>query len=157
MDVEQLRLRAQAAVLDGVRDHRPLAEIERAVADCRVRGAYEPDLAMLELVIAALDVAGVSRDSPLDTAGWRERFLPEISFRNKFAEVDRLVYALNTAAAFRTGVRSDVLNDTYGWGGAALLPYATRAAVMTLRALGDETQLSDFHERIAASVRTLEH
>lgn len=47
------------------------AEIERGVACCRVRGIYEPELAMLELMIAALDVARASHDAPL-----KERRLP---------------------------------------------------------------------------------
>ena len=57
MNAEQLRQAAHAAVLDGLRTGRSLAEIERDVARCRTRGVYEPDLAMLELIITALDDA----------------------------------------------------------------------------------------------------
>ena len=128
-----------------------LADIEREVARCRVRGKYEPDLAMLELIITALDDAGVSRDCPLDISDWRQRFLPETNFRNRHTEVQRLVYAVQTAAAFRTGLRPDILDDTYGWGGAALLPHATRAAVMNIRATSADGDLQDACDRIGAS------
>ena len=152
MDADKLRKHAQAAVLDGLPAGRTLAAIELDVAGCRVRGKYEPDLAMLELIIAALDDAGVSRDRPLDISDWRRSFLPEINFHNRHTDVQRLVYALQTAAAFRTGLRPDILNDTYGWGGAALLPYATRAAVMTIRATGADGDLRDLCTRIGAGV-----
>ena len=152
MDADKLRKHAQAAVLDGLPAGRTLAAIELDVAGCRVRGKYEPDLAMLELIIAALDDAGVSRDRPLDISDWRRSFLPEINFHNRHTDVQRLVYALQTAAAFRTGLRPDILNDTYGWGGAALLPYATRAAVMTIRATCADGDLRDLCTRIGAGV-----
>jgi hypothetical protein len=152
VDAEQLRQAAHAAVLDGLRAGQSLADIERAVARCRVRGKYEPDLAMLELIIAALDNAEVGRDRPLDISDWRQRFLPEINFRNRHTEVQRLVYALHTAAAFRTGLCPDILDDTYGWGGAALLPYATRAAVMTIRATSAAGDLQEACDRISGSV-----
>ena len=116
---------------------------------------YEPDLAMLELVITALDDAAVSRDRPIDISDWRQRFLPEIDFRNKHTDVQRLVYALQTAAAFRTGLRPDILDDTYGWGGAALLPYATQAAVMTIRAVATNRDLKATCDRIAEGVTRL--
>lgn len=123
---------------------------------CRVRRVYEPDVAMLELIVTALDNAGVSRDRPLDISDWRLRFLPEINFRNKHTDVQRLVYALHTAAAFRTGLRPDILNDTYGWGNVVLLPYATRAAVMTIRAVADADDLQATCERIASKVIRLD-
>lgn len=152
MDAEQARQAAHAAVLHGLRAGRNLAQIERDVLGCRVRRVYEPDLAMLELIITALDDAGVSRDRPLDISDWRQRFLPEINFQNKHTDVQRLVYALQTAAAFRPGLRPDILNDTYGWGGAVLLHYATRAAVMTIRAVAADKDLQGTCDRIEASV-----
>ena len=110
---------------------------------------------MLELVITALDDAEVSRDRPLDMSGWRQRFLPEINFRNRHTEFQRLVYAVQAAAAFRTGLRPDILDDTYGWGGAILLPYAIRAAVMTIRATSADGDLQGACDRISASVTRL--
>ena len=152
VDADKLRHQAHAAVLDGLPAGRTLAAIEHDVAGCRVRGTYEPDLAMLELVIAALDDAGVSRDRPVDISDWRRRFLPEIDFHNRHTDVQRLVYAVQTAATFRTGMRPDILNDTYGWGGVALLAYATRAAVMTIRATCADGDLRDLCTRIGAGV-----
>jgi hypothetical protein len=110
---------------------------------------------MLELVIGALDYAGASPERPLDTSDWRERFLPEITFRNRHTDVERVVYALQTAAAFRTGLRPDILNDTYGWGDVALLPYATRAAVMSIRAVSEGHELCDVCGQIATRLPQL--
>jgi hypothetical protein len=155
VDAEQLRLAAHADVLGGLRAGRSLGEIERDVLRRRSRGVFEPDLAMLELVIGALDYVGVSLEQPLDISHWRDRFLPEINFRNRHADVGRLVYALHTAAAFRTGLRPDILEDTYGWGGAVLLPYATRAAVMSIRAVSDGRELPEVCDQIAARLPQL--
>lgn len=111
---------------------------------------------MFELVVAALDVAGVSPDRPVSTANWRARYLPELTFRNRPREVERLVYAVQTAAAFRTGLQPDILEDTYSWGGVPVLPYATRAAVMTIRAAAADGDLGDLCERIDAAIRPLD-
>ena len=156
MDAEQARTAAHATVLDGLRDGAALQEIERGVVRCRVRGVYEPDLAMLELIVAALDVAGVSRQQPVDSGDWPARYLPELAFRNRHSERERLTYALYAAAAFRAGLRPDILTDTYGWGGAPLLPYATRAAVMSIRAISDGQPVGAATERIRAAVTPFE-
>ena len=65
------------------------------------------------------------------------------------------VHAL-AAAAFRTGLRPDILTDTYSWGGASLVPYATRAAVMTIRGVAEGRQLEVVTDRIAAAITPLE-
>jgi hypothetical protein len=155
VDAEELREKAQAAVLTGLPAGRSLAQIEADVAQCHERRVYMPDVAMLELVVAALDVAGVSRDRPVSTADWRERYLPELTFRNRPREVERLVYALQTGAAFRTGLRPDVLEDTYSWGTVQVLPYATRAAVMTIRAVAADGDLAAVCDQIAGAIQPL--
>lgn len=155
MDAEELREKAHSAVLTGLSAGRSLAQIEADVARCHERRVYMPDVAMLELVVAALDVAGASRDRPCSTADWRERYLPELTFRNRPREVERLVYALQTAAAFRTGLRPDILEDTYSWGTVHVLPYATRAAVMTIRAVVADGDLAAVCDEIAGAIRPL--
>jgi hypothetical protein len=82
--------------------------------------------------------------------------LPEVTYRNRRTERDPLVHGLYAAAAFRTGLRPDVLTDTSGWGGASLLPYATRAAVMSVRAVAHGQPLDVVIDRIAAAVPRLE-
>ena len=155
MDAEDLRQRAQREVLDGLASGKPVGVIEQAVAACHVRRVYMPDVAMLELVIAALDVGGVDQSHPLDMSDARERFLPEFTFRNRPKEVDRLVYAVQTAAAFRTGLRPDILDDTYSWGSVSLLPYATRAAVMTIRAIAAGRDIAEACAQVAGAIRPL--
>ena len=156
MDADAARTAAHLVVLEGVPAGAALDAIELGVARCRVRGVYEPDLAMLELIIAALDVARVSRTQPLDSGDWSARYLPEVTYRNRHTERERLTYALYAAAALRTGLRPDVLTDTCSWRGASLLPYATRAAVMTVRAVADGQQLEVFTQRIAAAITPLQ-
>ena len=108
------------------------------------------------MVIAALDVAGINPDTLLSTAGWRERFLPELTWRNQHREVARLVYALQTAAAFRTGLRPDVLDDTSSWNSTPVWPYDTRAAVMTIGAIAKGRDMSVPCEQVEGAVRNLE-
>ncbi len=115
---QALRQRAQQAVLEGLRQGQTLDRIETAVA-------------------AALDVAQVSAGQPLSTAGWRQKYLPEIDWRRERRGTERIVYALQTAAALRTGLRPDILDDTYHWNAAQLWPHAMLAAVMTIRAISD--------------------
>ena len=152
----ELRRAAHAAVLDGLPLGRRLSEIEAEVGRCHVRRVYSPDVALFELVIAALDVAGVSTDSPRSTEGWRERFLPELTFPNRHSEVNRLVYAFQTAVSYRSGLRPPVLDDSYGWFNAQIWPYATRAAVMTLRAVADGGDLAVTCDRVRDVVPQLE-
>jgi hypothetical protein len=151
----ELRDKAQNAVLLGLPAGTSLREIERAVGTSNVRG-YSPDVAMLELVIAALDAAGISRDQPVSSAGWRERYLPELVFRNNYKEAERLTYALHAAAAFRTGLRPDILTDIYGWHSHQLWPYATEAAVMTIRAAADGKDLTAVCESVRRNIRHIE-
>ena len=64
MDADAGRTAVHLVVLEGLRASTALDAIETGVARCRLRGAYEPDLAKLELIIAALDVARTSRAQP---------------------------------------------------------------------------------------------
>jgi hypothetical protein len=156
MDADAARTAAHIVVLEGLRAGTALDAIELGVVRCRVRGVYEPDLAMLELIVTALDVARASSAEPLNSVDWPARFLPEVTYRNRHTERERLMYALYAATAFRTGLRPDILTDTYGWRGTSLLPYATRAAVMTIRAVADGQQLEVVTQQIAAAIAPLE-
>ena len=142
-----LRSQAQAALLGGVAAGQDLYEIERAVGAFHVKG-YSPDIAMLEVVAAALDIAGVDPGSPVNSRYWRRDFLPEISDRSK--DYGRVQHLFLTAAAMRGGVFPDVLDDTYWWGGKKLWPLATAAAVMTVRALGPTDGLAAFCEQVGS-------
>ena len=95
--------------------------------------------------------------SPLSARSRKHRssFLPEINFHTRHTDVQRLVCAVQTVAAFRTGLRPGILNDTYSWGAVALLPYATRAAVMTIRATCADGDRQAACQRISAGVITL--
>lgn len=155
MDPEELRRAAHEAVLVGLPARHTLTGIEMLVGQSHVPGVFSPDEAMLELVIAALDHAGVDREHPLSTTGWRERYLPEVRFQHKKVEVDRLLYALHAAASFRSGLQPALLDDTYHWSMTPLWPHATRAAVMTIRAVADGQDLTRTCEGVAMAVRPL--
>lgn len=152
----ELRLVAHDAVLRGLPAGVSLAGIEAEVGKSKVRGVYSPDVAMYELVFAALDVAGVGQSTPISTENWRERFLPQLRFRNRHAEVNRLVYAFQTAVTYRSGLRPSVLDDTYGWFDVPIWPYATRAAVMTLRALSEGGDVAAMCAQVSEVVPQLE-
>ena len=63
--------------------------------------------------------------------------------------------SLHAAAAFRAGLRPDILTDTYGWDGASLLPYPPRRR-LTIRAVSDGQPVGAASERIGAAVTPLE-
>lgn len=62
------------------------------------------------------------------------------------------MYALQTAAALRTGLRPDILDDTYHWGSTPLWPSALLAAVMTIRAVSDGNDLAGPCRLIASGI-----
>jgi hypothetical protein len=96
--------------------------------------ASRPDLAVLQVGLAALNLAGVDRDSPIAEAELVSTHLPEINFRNQRALQERTTYALNAVAAIRGGLEPDVLEDTYWWGTRDIVQYAVIAATAYVRA-----------------------
>lgn len=111
-----------------------------AVAPYDVPAAFTPDVAILELAVAALDLAQVPELGPLEYDGLRERYLPEIQFSGR-TQHRNSQYALYATACFRGGLRSDLLNDA-GWWNRRLWIYSTYALVIYTRAAAERRNTS---------------
>jgi len=95
---EETHVQAQLALLDGLRCGEKLSQLERAVRRCQTT-TFTPDIALLDVGVAALDLAGVDRNAPLAKTELIGRHLPEINFRNQRALQERTTYALNAIAS----------------------------------------------------------
>ncbi|MDP3711234.1 MAG: hypothetical protein Q8R60_01950 [Mycobacteriales bacterium] len=133
-DIAELRALAHRTVMDGVAADDELGPITYRGEAAHVRGRYTPDVAMLEVVAAAVAAAGVSAATPVDTGLWVRSHLPEVKRSSR--DADRASQMVHIVLAYAAGVRVDVLEHTYHWHGARLRA-ATAAAVMTLRALSE--------------------
>jgi hypothetical protein len=72
-----------------------------------------PAEVLFELAADALELGGVSRETPIDYEGLRERFLPEWEVRGKLAH-HRSHYALRAVPMIAAGVTPDLI-DEMGW------------------------------------------
>jgi hypothetical protein len=96
-----------------------------------------PGELFLELGADVLELAGVSRASPLHYEGLFDRFLPECAFRGR-SQNERRHYALRAVAMIRGGVQPDLLDDTYWWDDIEdFWIYAFYALAIVVRAAAD--------------------
>jgi hypothetical protein len=146
-------VQAQRALLDGLRRADDLSRLEQAVRRTSAKG-FTPDLAVLQVGVAALDLAGVGRDTPIAKAELVTTHLPEINFRNQRALQERTTYALNAVAAIRGGLELDVLEDMYWWRTRDIVQYAVIAATAYVRACAQRRgqTLQQFIDDLGASM-----
>lgn len=142
-----LHAAAQHAFLTALSQGAGLDEIEAEVRRTAAKG-FTPDVAVLQVAVAAMDLAGVDRTRPLDKADLMSRHLPEVQFRNQRALQERTTYALNAVAAIRGGLEPDIVDDMYWWHVRDIVEYAVLAAVAYVRASAERrdqpiTQLVD--------------
>jgi hypothetical protein len=130
---ETRHLQAQRALLDGLRREDDLSQVEHAVRQSKANG-FTPDLAVLQVGVAAMDLAHVNRSAPIAKAELIGQHLPEIDFRNQPALQERTTYALNAVAAIRGGLELDILEDMYWWRTSDIVEYAVIAATAYVRA-----------------------
>lgn len=123
------------AVLAGLLRGDDIDALVEAVAPSHVRGWFTPDVAVLELAVAALDLACLPGAALLEYEGLRERYLPEVQFRGR-VEHRSSQYALYAVACIRGGLQPDLLSDA-GWWQTPLWIYAVYALVIYARAAAD--------------------
>ncbi|MGK5112489.1 hypothetical protein [Geodermatophilus sp. CPCC 205506] len=150
INLDVLHSRAQIAMLTGVARGDSVHELIDAVAPHHVPGRFAPDVALLELAAAALDLACPPGAEPLEYEGLREGYLPEVTFRGR-VEHRNSQYALYAAACMRGGLQPDLLSDA-GWWQTPLWQYAVYAVVIYSRAAAERLGLTsqDIAQRIAA-------
>jgi hypothetical protein len=91
------------------------------------------------LAVEALDLSGASRAEPLDYEDLRGRYLPEISFTGKIAQLKRR-YVLHAMASRRGGLQTDLLDDVGWWRNDDFWVWAYYALVNYVRAAADRTR-----------------
>jgi hypothetical protein len=132
-------VQAQRALLEGLRRGESLSQLERAVRHSQAKG-FAPDVAVLEVGVAAMDLAEVDRNAPIAKADLVTVHLSEINFRNQRVLQERTTYALNAIAAIRGGLEPDILEDTYWWQTRDIVQYAVIAATAYVRACAHRRQ-----------------
>jgi hypothetical protein len=123
---------ARRIVLDGLARDTDLFELVTEVAPLHPRNNTFPGEVFLHLAADALDWCGASRQQPLPLEGFRERFLPECTFRGR--ENRKLQFAVLAAAALHGGAEPDLLDEIVWWQTDDFWEYALFAAIAYLRA-----------------------
>lgn len=151
---EELHAVAQLAFLTALRQGTDLEDIEIGVRRTAAKG-FTPDVAVLEVAVAAMDLAGVDQSRPLLKADLMSRHLSEVHFRNQRALQERTTYALNTVAAIRGGLEPDIGQDIYWWHVRDMVKYAVLAAVAYVRASAErrEATVAQFSDELIAQLQ----
>ena len=149
IDPDVLHRRAQGQLLSHLARGEDAPDLLAAMASHDVPGRFSPDVALLELAVTALDLACLPGAEPLQYEGFRERYLPEVTFRGR-VEHRNSQYALYAAACMRGGLQPDLLSDA-GWWQTPLWQYAVYAVVIYSRAAAERltVPVEEIADRIA--------
>ena len=123
---------ARRALLDGLARDADIFQLVSELAPLRPRDDTFPGEVFLHLAADPLDWCRASRADPLPSAGLRERFLPECTFRGR--QNTKLQYAVLAAAALHGGTEPDLLDEVAWWQADDFWQYALFAAVACIRA-----------------------
>jgi len=124
---------ARRILLLGVGSDVDVVEILGQLAPLHPRNDTFPGEILLCLAADALDWAGVDRARPVELAGARERFLPEVDLRGQ--DRRKLQFAVLAAAAQHGGAEVDLLDEVAWWQADDFWRYAAYAAVIYIRAV----------------------
>ena len=151
---DDLYFAAQDALLIALRDGADLATVEEEVRRTACKG-FTPDVAVLQLAAAAMDLAAVDRLRPLEKAELMSRHLADVEFRNQRSLQERTTYAINVVAAIRGGLDPDIVHDMYWWHTRDIVEYAVLAAVAYIRACADRRgqPLGEFVDELSGQLR----
>lgn len=130
--VEAIRI-ALVGLARGV-DANDLAE---QLAPLHPRNNTFPGEVLLELAVDALEVAGASREHPVDYTDIRARFLPECEFRK--SDHRKSHFALHAAAMIHGGVQPDLLEEVVWWATDDFWVFAVFAFVIYARVAAART------------------
>jgi hypothetical protein len=132
------RIDAIRIALDGIAVGLDLSEIARKLEPLHPKHDTFPGEVLLGLAADALEQGGISRETPLDYEGIRERYLPEVKFRGK-TQQHKSHYALRAAAMIRAGVTPDLLDEVSWWDANDLWTWSFYALVVYVRAAAEHT------------------
>ena len=124
--------------LAGLAHGRHLIDIAAQLAPLHPPNDTFPGELLLDLAADALDVAGASRDAPLEFEGIRQRYLPESLARTK-AQRHKSKFALRAAAMVHGGVDPGLLDEVQWWRTDDLWSWSLEALVVYVRAAADRS------------------
>lgn len=126
---------ARRMLLDGLAGDQDIFEVMIGLAPLHPPYNTFPGEVFLHLAADALGWCGASQANPVPLEGFRERFLPECSFRGR--ENRKLQFAVLAAAAQRGGAEPDLLDEVAWWQTDDFWQYALFAAVAYIRIAAD--------------------
>jgi hypothetical protein len=135
---EQNRREAIQIALTGLAEGRELGAIAAQLAPLHPRNDTFPGELLLELAADALELAGASRESPVEFEGVRERFLPETVAHTK-AQENKSKFALRAAAMIHGGVDPGLLDEVQWWRTDDLWYWSLEALAVYVRAAAERT------------------
>ena len=131
---EEDRTEAIQRLLSGLERGSDAHELAAAGADLHPKNNTFPGEVFMEIAADALEIAGISRDTSIPYEELREAHLRECNFRGR--ENRKIQYAILTSAAFRAGLKPDLLDEVAYWND-DYWRYALFATVGLIRAAAD--------------------
>lgn len=122
--------------LSGLARGDDLADLAERLEPLHPRNDTFPGEVLLDLAADAIDVAGATRQSPIEFEGIRDRYLPEAVVHTK-AQRHKSNYALRAAAMLRGGVDPGLLDEVQWWRSDDLWYWSLEALVAYVRAAAD--------------------
>lgn len=132
------RVEATRIALSGLASGHDLGVIARQIEPLHPAHNTFPAEVFLELAADAIELAGASRDRPIDMEDLAQRFLPDRRSQSKTDRV-KIDFALRAAAMIRAGVQPDLLEDAAWWRGDDLWKWALEALHVYAQAAADRT------------------
>jgi hypothetical protein len=108
------RLEAIRIALTGIARGGDLGDVRWQLDSLHPQHNTFPGEVLLELAADAIELAGASRDNPIEFEGIRERYLPECGAHTR-AQHQHSKYALRAAAMIRAGVDPGLLDEVVWW------------------------------------------
>jgi hypothetical protein len=122
--------------LSGLARGDDLADLAERLEPLHPRNNTFPGEVLLDLAADAIDVAGATRQSPIEFEGIRDKYLPEAVAHTK-AQHHKSKYALRAAAMLRGGVDPGLLDEVQWWRSDDLWYWSLEALVTYVRAAAD--------------------
>jgi hypothetical protein len=127
--------------LEGLAAGAELGELARSLQPFSRRHSTWPGDVLVELAADALELGSISRTSPLNYSGLRERYLPERRFSGN-TDHQKSPAALRLAAMTYAGVAPDLSEEAGWWRADDFWVFALYATVIYIRAVAERTTSS---------------
>jgi hypothetical protein len=112
------------------------SDIADRLAPLHPRNNTFPGEVLLDLAADAIEVAGATRQSPIEFEGIRDMYLPEAVAHTK-AQHHKSKYALRAAAMLHGGVDPGLLDEVQWWRSDDLWYWSLEALIVYVRAAAD--------------------